>query len=372
MPDTRPNQFFDEEGVCDACRAQEKKVKIDWETRKKEFEKKIEKYRSKDGSNYDCVIGVSGGKDSTWQLHMIKEVYNLNPLLVSFEPTLPTKVGIKNLENLRNMGVDLIHFKKNPHIYKKLCLKGLTTVGDNEWPNHVGVFTYVPRVAVNYKVPLVVWGENPEYEYGGPKRAKDLNVSNRRRMEEFEMCGLRIHDMVGDGITMRDLIPYIYTPEKELEEIGFMGIYLGYYFEWNLLKQVDYIKKHCGWSTWPDPPREGTFTDYEDLDCDGIVVHEYLKYVKYGFGRATDHACHEIRYGRRTREEMISIVKKYDGRYPKNAMKRVLDYFEITKEEFFDIIKPFINKEIFEREKNGEFIRDSHDNFIRKEECILK
>jgi N-acetyl sugar amidotransferase len=373
MPDTRPNQVFDDERVCDACRSHEQKIlHVDWDTRKKEFDELIEKYRSKDGSNYDCIVPVSGGKDSTYQAWFMKEVYGLKVLCVSFEPTLPTEIGKQNLKNLQDMGIDLIHFRKDPETYRKLELKALKMVGDNDWPNHVGIFTVPVRVAVNYKIPLIVWGENPEEEYGGPAAEKAMKTKGRRRLEEFEMLGLRVHDMVGDGIKLQDLLPYIYPSDEEIKEAGVIGTYLGYYFKWDVPKQIKIVEEKCNWKPKPGEPMEGTFTNYEDIDCDGMVVHEYLKYVKYGFGRGTDHACNKIREGLMSREEAVGLVNKHDGKFPKNAMKRLLPYLGITKEEFFKIVKPFTNKEIFERDETGEFKRDEDDNLIKKEDCILK
>ena len=148
MPNTKPDLFFDKEGICDACRSAEiknSKIKgINWESRRKEFEKIIAKYRSKDGSNYDCIVPVSGGKDSHYQAYMMKVVYKMNPLLVCFEQTKITELGRKNLENIRQFG-DLVYFKKNPDIYRKMVIEGFQRVGDNEWPNHIGIFT-VPKI----------------------------------------------------------------------------------------------------------------------------------------------------------------------------------------------------------------------------------
>src|SRR3989344_4943391 len=150
MPNTKPDLFFDKEGVCDACRSSElkhaKTKGIDWKTRKKEFEEIINKYRSKNGY-YDCIIPVSGGKDSHYQAYVMKAIYKMNPLLVSFEPTKTTELGLKNLENIRQFG-DLIHFKKNPEVYKKMVIESFKRVGDNEWPNHLGIFTIPVQIAV--------------------------------------------------------------------------------------------------------------------------------------------------------------------------------------------------------------------------------
>lgn len=161
MPNTKPDLHFDEAGVCDACRSAETKATtVNWLARKQEFEEIIKRYRHPNELAYDCLIPVSGGKDSTYQVHMMKNVYGFHPLCVCFEPTIPTALGKKNLDNISKMGVDVIYFKKNYHVYKKLVVESFRRVGDNEWPNHVGIFTVPIHFAVRFNIPLVVWAEN--------------------------------------------------------------------------------------------------------------------------------------------------------------------------------------------------------------------
>jgi N-acetyl sugar amidotransferase len=167
MPETKPDLSLNDKGVCNACVSAERKEKIDWDARKKELVKILEKYRNKDGSNYDCIVPVSGGKDKTFT---IKEL-GFNPLCVTFEPTHPNELGRRNLMNLRKLGLDLISIEKNPDDYKKSCWEGFARVGDHDWPNHIGIFTAPVRLAVNYKIPLIIWGENPQLEYGGTASA---------------------------------------------------------------------------------------------------------------------------------------------------------------------------------------------------------
>lgn len=369
MPNTKPDLFFDEEGVCDACRSAEIKDKeIDWNARKKEFEELIEKFCKKDGSNYDCIIPVSGGKDSHYQTCVIKKAYGLNPILVHFEPTKRTELGRKNLDNIkRAFGVDLLIFEKNPVVYKKMCLEGFRRVGDHEWPNHLGIFTSPIRVAVQLKIPLIIWGENSQLEYGGPKAARMKNVLDRRWLEEFGgLLGHRVEDMLGvDGITKKDLIPYTYPSDEELKEAGITSIFLGYYFKWDARRQVELMKKF-GFSVKEHGPVEGTYTNYENLDDNLVAIHDYMKFVKFGFGRATDHACIDIRNGRLNREAAVELVKKYDGKLSKKTVFEFLEFFEINREEFFQIVDSFTNKALFLTDKNGGFIRDNKGNLVKR------
>lgn len=368
MPNTKPDLFFDKNGVCDACLSAELKEAVDWEARKKEFEKLISKCRNKDGKNYDCIIPVSGGKDSHYQTYVIKKVYGLNPLLVCFEPTNRTKLGRDNLDNIKKaFGVNLIVFEKNPNIYKKMCLEGFRRVGDNEWPNHVGIFTIPVRVAIQFNIPLIIWGENSQLEYGGPKAARMKRTLDRRWLEEFGgLLGHRVEDMIGvDGITKEDLVAYTYPSYKELARVNVKGVFLGYYFKWDARKQLETVK-NFGFKVKSDGPVEGTFTNYENIDDNMMSVHDYLKFVKFGFGRATDHACLDVRNKRINRDEAIRLVKKYDGKFPFKSINEFLDFFDMKRSEFDRIVDSFTNKALFLTASSGKVLRDEAGNLMKK------
>lgn len=370
MPATKPDLHFDENGVCDACNSQtSKNQEIDWNAREKEFLELVHSYKT--DSDYDCIIGVSGGKDSTYQVIKVLEL-GLNPLCICFEPTIPTEIGRKNLENLNNLGVDLIHIKRNPIVYKKLAKEAFQRTGDNEWQNHLGIFTTVPKFAVNFNIPLIIWGESPQIEYGGPAASKTRNTLDRQWLEEFGgLLGNRISDMVGvDGLTQRDLSLYTYACDEDIHRVGVTGLFLGYYFKWDLREVVKKSIEH-GFSV-QDRPVETTYENFENLDCYSNHLHDYLKYVKYGFGRATDNACLDIRLGYITREEGVRLVNKYDGTPPRKAIKEYLNYTGFTQKEFDKIVDSYTNKKIFERDGNGKFIRDIDGSLVRKEKYIVK
>lgn len=368
FPDSKPDLFFDKLGVCDACRTAFKKEDIDWESRRKKLQELLERYRSKDGSNYDCIIPVSGGKDSHFQTYLVKEEFKLRPLCVCFEPTLPTPLGRKNLRNLNRLGVDLIHIKRDPVVYRKLVIEGLKRVGDNEWPNHVGIFTTPVQIAVNFRVPLLVWGENPQAEYGGPANRRDSKILNRRWVEEFAgLLGNRVEDMMESlGLSRQEVLPYIYPSDDDLARVGVTGVFLGYFMKWDTRTQVEFVKK-LGFQTHPTHV-EGTYTNFENLDCYSMTIHDYLKYVKYGFGRGTDHACLDIRLRRLSRPEAVKLVERYDGRLPTIALKHFLDYIDMGVEEFFSVIDPFVNKKIFEIDNKGKPRRTQGGNVIMRAE----
>ena len=367
FPETKPDLHFDDHGICSACRAAEKKnLAIDWDERKRLFEELLARHRKpKHQPGWDCLVPVSGGKDSTYQTWLMLE-YGMNPLCVCFETTQLTEIGQRNLDNLSKLGCDVIHFKKNYPAYRKMVIEGFRRVGDEMWPNHLGIFTIPVHAAVKFKVPLIIWGENPQIEYGAPPGYSEQSILDRRWLEEFGgLLGNRIQDMVGvDGLTEKELTPYFYPPEEELKAAHIHGIFLSYYFFWDARRQLEIVKQH-GFAVKEDGPVEGTYNNYENLDEDMHALHDYLKFVKYGFGRTSDHAGIDIRNGRLTRERAIELVYQYDGKYPHHGIEVFRSYSGLTQEEIDRIIDSFTNPLLFEREPSGQFRRDEKKNLIR-------
>lgn len=369
FPETKPDLLFDEEGVCSACRAAEDKDKgIDWDQREKQFFEIIDHYKLPEGqTGWDCIVPVSGGKDSTYQAYFMKEVCGLNPLCVCFETTMVTEIGQKNLDNLTKMGMDVIHFKKNNEAYKKMVVEGFKRLGDEMWPNHIGIFTIPVMMAVKFNIPLIVWGENSQQEYGGPNLDSVKNrVLDRSWLEEFGgLLGNRIQDMVGvDGLTEKELSPYFYPTDEDIQRVGVTGVFLGSYFFWDARKQLEIVKNH-GFQVKEDGPLEGTYTNYENLDESLVSLHDYLKFVKYGFGRATDHVGIDIRNKRMTRKEGLDLVRKYDGKYPHWGVQKFIEYSGMTKEEIDAIIDSFTNPVLFKTDEDGSFTRDEEGNLVK-------
>jgi len=368
-PETKPDLSFNDEGICSACiSAEQKHDGIDWTQREKDFHEIISHFKIPEGkTGYDCLIPVSGGKDSTYQAYFMKEVCGLNPLCVCFETTAVTELGQRNLDNLSDMGIDVIHFKKNHVAYKKMVVESFKRVGDEMWPNHIGIFTIPVLVAVKFNIPLIIWGENPQQEYGGPNLDSVKNrILNRKWLEEFGgLLGNRIQDMVGvDGITEKELTPYFYPSDEDIQRVGVTGIFLGHYFFWDARKQLEVVKKY-GFAVKEDGPIEGTYTNYENIDEKLVSLHDYLKFVKYGFGRASDHACIDIRNKRITREEGVKLVKQYDGKYPHYGIGEFVKYSGMNQKEVDVIIDSFTNPILFAQDEEGNFKRDVDGNLIR-------
>ena len=366
-PSTKPQLQFDERGICSACNNYKLKDEVDWGKKKVDLLHILDKYKSKDGSKYDCIIPVSGGKDSTFQTYTIKETFGLNPLAVNFHPHDQTEIGRKNLENLKQLGVDCIEFSPNPIVYSKLAKFGLVELGDFQWPEHIGIFTVPVQVAVRYKIPLIIWGENPQLEYGQPTNIDTDTILDREWNEKnggYFLDKIKPKDMTKYGFKTKELIPYIYPSDDDIRRIGVTGIFLGSYIKWDLFKQLDFVKE-LGFSE-NDELKEGTYDKWENLDVYFTVFHDYFKFLKYGFGRTTDHASIEIRYERITREQGIELVKKYEGKIPRKYLDKFLKSADISEQEFHDICDKFTNKEIFLTNEDGSIKKDDEKNPILK------
>jgi len=348
-PDSKPDLFIDVEGVCSACRSFEQRKAIDYPKRKQELLAILEKYRSKDGSNYDCIVPGSGGKDSTFQALQIREL-GFNPLIVTVTTDHLTDIGRNNIENLKNQGFDYLEVTSNPVIRRKINKFCLETVGDISWPEHLLIFTVPIRIAVQLGIPLLIWGENSQHEYGGPAGTENASVLDRRWLEEFGgLNGLRVSD-VQEMIeaSPKDMIQYQYPSDSELKRVGVTGLFLGYYLPWDGAANAAYATAH-GFTRYHKYV-EGSLFDYENLDNAQTGIHDYFKWLKFGFGRATDIACNLIRRGRLTREEALSVVRENDGAYPSSylgvPLKDVLDRIGMTEADFDHICAKFKNRKI--------------------------
>jgi len=334
-PDTKPQLIFNQDRICSACINYEKKKTIDWDKKRKEFKEILEKYRSKNKTNYDCIIPVSGGKDSHYQTYVIKKEFGLNPLVVNFHPHDQTELGKENLENLKKIGVDCIEFSPNPEIYLKLARFGLKELGDFQWPEHLGIFTIPVQMAVKFNIPLIIWGENPQLEYGQPTDVNKDTILDREWNEKnggYFLDKIKPIDMIKYGFELDELRSYIYPTDDEIRKVGVTGVFLGSYVNWDIFNQLEIVKK-IGFKE-NSGNKEGTYDGWENLDVYFTVFHDYFKFLKYGFGRATDHASIEIRLGRITREEGLELVKQYEGKIPRKYLGEFLKIADILMVNF--------------------------------------
>jgi N-acetyl sugar amidotransferase len=366
-PETKPD-FGIEDGICNGCRSYNERKEIDWIEREAEFQKILDTYRSRDGKNYDCIVPVSGGKDSTYQVIKLLE-YGMHPLCITGVTDSLTPIGRRNIENIKNLGVDYIEYSFNPKVRRKLNRICLEMLGDISWPEHIAIFTTPVRMAAKLSIPLIVWGENSQNEYGGPAADAKKPFLDRRWLEEYGgLLGLRVEDLAEVAqLTPHDMIAYSYPSEEDLSNFGVTGLFLGHYFPWDGLTNALISQAH-GFETWPHSV-EGSFANYENLDNYQTGIHDYFKYLKFGFGRTTDIVCNHIRRGRLSRKDAAKIVAIHDGRYPISYLGRpleeILQEIGLDKQSFDDICDRFTNKRIFQKDSKGAFVRREDGSPLR-------
>jgi N-acetyl sugar amidotransferase len=362
----------DEDGICSGCKYHQSRSsqEVDWKERQIKFEKILDEAKKEAkirGNNYDCIIPVSGGKDSTYQVYIVKEIYGLNPLLVSYNHVYNQESGLRNLENLiEKSGCDLIRFTSNPKSVKKLSRFMLQTVGDLTWHYHAGIKTLPFKVAVEKNIPLIIWGEHGFAELTGIVSLEDMVEFTRWTRKEHDMRGFEPKDVVEKSkglITMGDLDAFIFPTDDELEKTGLKGIYMSNFFDWDAKTAAEEVMKK-----WDFKPityeRQRTFVQYAKIDDHANDIHDYLKFLKFGYGRATDDASIEIRHGRLSREEGIKLVERYDSKRPK-SLEKYLEFLEIKEEDFFKLIDPMRDLSIWRKNGDDWTLKDSISNHIK-------
>lgn len=336
IPETHETIMFDAEGVCNICRQQEvKNDLINWDKRKEELGELIETYRGK--YSHDCIVPFSGGKDSTFTLHYLVKEYKLKPLVVQFDhgfmrPTLQEN----NIRTFKKLGVDVISFRPNWHVVRKLMLESLKRKGDFCWHCHTGIFSYPMQLAVKFNIPLLFWGE-PSAEYTSYYTYEDKEEVDEKRFNRFVNLGITADDMYGmiEGVEGRDLDPFRYPALRELKRVGVRSVCLGSYIPWDVRMQVELIKNELGWQGEEVEGVAPTFP-YEKIECYMQGVRDYLKFTKRGYGRTAHNASIDIRNERMSREEGMRLMREYDGKRPE-SLDLFLNYVGISEAEFNEI-----------------------------------
>jgi len=356
-PDTKPGLVLDSVGVCQACRHGEKKKKINWSLRRKEFEKLCDRYRGGNGDYYDCIITGSGGKDSHFQTYIMKEKMKMSPLLVNVANFSWTETGRRNFENWSEaFGCDILSLNLNRKVARNFVRKAFEKLGSPNWYWDAAVYVWPLQMGIKLGIPLVVYGENVSVEYGGPQKVETYSAKDQYYNDVVKNVGLDL--WLDEDITMKDLNPIIHPTREEIEEAGLEPIYLSYFVPWSGCTNLQIAKEH-GFKTLGDEwRREGYIEDYDQIDAIGYLVHPWLKYLKFGFARTTDVCCYWIRDGFITRAEAIKMVKEHDHKLDQRALQDFLDFTGYTEEEFWEISERFRNKEIFEKVDGKWRLRD--------------
>lgn len=343
IPYNRPNIRFDSNGVCN-CATQSIKQRIDWKQREQAFREVVRSAKTR-SQGYDCLIPVSGGKDSTWQVVKCLE-YGLVPLAVSWRPPARTELGTRNLENLVRLGVDHIDYQVNPEVEKKFLYQALVRYGDPAIPMHMAIFNIPLTIAVKYDIPLVIWGENSAFEYGGTEEQSGSFRLDGKWLERYGVThGTSAQDWVSDELSQKELTPYFGPTDEELAAKGILAAFLGYYFRWDPSTSLEVARSH-GFQVRDEGPKTGYY-NYADIDDDFISIHHYLKWYKFGFTRLFDNLSLEIRNGRMTRDEAIGILRERGDEVPHEDIAQFCEFIGITKEHFLEVIEKFRNPEVW-------------------------
>jgi len=352
----RPRITFDEQGVCSACNfAKFKQNEINWTEREKELMTLLDKHRKSDGS-YDVIVPSSGGKDSAYIAHELKHKYGMNPLTCTWSPHLYTEIGWKNFQSLIHTG-DLANVLGTPSgkTHRKLTKLSFEILGDPFQPFIYGQANFPLQTAVNYQIPLVMYGENGEVEYGGDmKNAFTPTRDYKSDHKKHYFSGLSPEDMVQYGVSNQDIKPYMAPSDEKLDKLGVEIHFYGYYKKWIPQEFYYYCVDNTGFEA--NPVRsEGTYSKYASLDDKLDGFHYYLAYIKFGLGRATSDSAHEIRDGHLTREEGAQLVRKFDGEFPEKFFKTFLDYCDITEDLFWEVINSWRSDHLWGKDQDGKW-----------------
>ncbi len=352
IPDTRPHIEFNADGICNACITHSGKKEIDWAQREQSFRDVVAHARSR-SQGYDCVIPVSGGKDSHWQVIKCVE-YGLNPLAVTWKTPGRTEIGASNLANLVSLGVDHIDYQVNPKVERKFMYQALVRFGATAIPMHLALFNIPLKIAARFDIPLVVWGENSAFEYGSADQEHQGFRLDGPWLRTYGVThGTTAHDWVSDELAVKELTPYFGPTDEELESKGVLAVFLGYYFPWDPEISLDIARRH-GFQVRTEGPKTGYY-NYADIDDDFVSIHHYLKWYKFGFTRTFDNLSLEIRNGRMTRAEAIHILRERGDETPDEDIAKFCDFIGITREHFFKVIEKFRNQDIWIR-RDGKWI----------------
>ena len=328
------NIIFDKEGICSGCKIHEEKDEINWKERKEKLRSLLNQYKNTSGNNYDCIIPVSGARDSYFVVHVIKYIFGMNPLLVTYNKHYNTSVGVRNLANLRmQFDADLMTLTVNPQAVKNITRSTLRRFGSMYWHCLAGNTVYPVQMAVRLKIPLIIWGVHQGIDQVGMFSHYDEIEMTRKYRKEHDLMGYEAEDLINefDNLNEEDLFHYFYPDSREIEMVGVRGIYLNNYFRWDSKSQHEQMINKYAYET---AKQTRTFDTYNDIDCWNYSdVHDYIKYIKHGYGKVLDHACREIRLGRMKREEGINLMKKYNKLKPKN-LRLFLDWLGITENSF--------------------------------------
>lgn len=365
---------FDKQGVCSGCRVHEEKDALDWNERETILKEILDSFRGTSGKGYDCIIPVSGARDSYFVVDTIKNVYKMHPLLVTYNKHYNTQVGIRNLAYLKTLfGCDMLTLTVSPERVKKITRHTLKKMGSMYWHCLAGQTVFPVQIAVRFKIPLIIWGAHQGNDQVGMFSHLDEVEMTRKYRKDHDLIGHEAEDLLKEGdLTKEDVGPFLYPHDKDIQRVGVRGIYLNNYIRWDSKKQHEAMIEKYHYET---AAQRRTFDTYNDVDCFNYSdIHDYIKFLKWGYGKATDHASREIRLKRLTREEGIDLVAKYQDVKPnQERLKLFLNWLQMTEKEFYDCVNlhrdPRINDSVLDH-RNDKGVDEVR--LEKKEACEFK
>lgn len=357
-PSTRPKITYNELGLCPVCQYENSKKgqRIDWSARQKELQSICAWGKKETKSTYDCIVTVSGGKDSTRQACFARDELGMNPLLVScsYPPEQLTDLGAHNLSNLIELGFDTFSLSLNPQLWKQLMREGFLRFGNWAKSTEMALYAIPIHVAIAYQIPLIFYGENPVLTIGEQHGKLDGDASQLKK-------GNTIADgpdsLLPEDVSAQDTHFYYYPSDEEMEAAQLRLIYLGYYMpDWSGKNNAKFSIERGLKIRNESPDKIGDLWGFSCLDEDYSILNQFLKYLKLGFGRVTDQVCEAISSGEMSREAGLELVKKYDGKCDGSFIKRFCNYLEITEEKFWDVAERFRNHTIWKQDKTGQWV----------------
>jgi N-acetyl sugar amidotransferase len=349
---------FDERGLCTGCLIHEEKDSLDWRERGQKLSAILDEYRDPKGLRHDCVVPVSGGRDSFFIVDLLKNKYGLNPLLITFNRHYNTRAGIFNLEQLRTrIGLDIVTLTINPDRYKKLIRYSLDKRGSIHWPYLAGSTVFPVQMAVRKKIPLIVWGAHQGVDQVGMFSHHDQVEMTRRYRKEHDLMGLEPEDALDESdLTEHDLTPLFYPDDADLHSIGIRGIYLNNYIRWDTKAQHETMLQKYDYYTGS---QGRTFDTYNDIHCSVYSsLHDAIKFRKWGYGKISDHVSREIRLGRLTREDGIHLVGRYNNK-PEGDAPDFAQWLGLSEQDFWEKIDRHRSPTIWEKQDAHWVLKDS-------------
>lgn len=355
MADTKPGLILDEQGICQACKRYEKRSEIDYIKRFEELKILTGKYKRTDGG-YDCLIAVSSGKDSHFQVYVMKELLGMNPLLVNAgDPFTKTKAGQHNLNNIaETFGCDMITLNLNPAFVRKMVRIAFEELGSPTWPLDRAIYVFPIRMAINMSIPLVVYGENVSYEYGGVLQQETYSASDQINNDVAKKVDFSL--WLKNGITASELNMLYYPTAAEISAAELEPIYLSYFIPWDGYRNYEVAKRYGFRDLTHEWRRDGYIEDYDQIDSIAYLMNVWMKYPKFGFARATDVVGYWIRSGRISKEEGVELIRQHDHKLDQLVLDDFLNFTGYSDREFWRIVDKFYNRELFEKNHYGEWI----------------